>query len=129
MNSAAVTAAETVSAGGRPVAAAAASTAAAQNQTANPLEMQTASAQHGGHIIPGQKTCPKCSQMKPSSQFYKNRANSDGLASYCTVCQSAVAAASKAKSKATKVRWKQEFGVQSAPFDPTNCCCPLHASS
>ena len=117
MNDAAGTPAATGSTGGStlqiepnlPVTAATASAATAQNQTADPHEKPTAAAQHGAHLIPGQKTCPKCSQVKPSSQFYKNRANSDGLASYCTVCQSAVAAASKAKSKSTKVRCKQDF--------------------
>lgn len=37
------------------------------------------------------KTCPKCSEEKPRSEFFKNRSKKDGLAALCKVCQSASA--------------------------------------
>src|SRR6266581_4091502 len=32
------------------------------------------------------KRCPKCSQYLPRDEFYRNAAQSDGLAPYCKAC-------------------------------------------
>ena len=32
------------------------------------------------------KTCPKCKQEKPLSEFYKNRSRKDGLQAWCKDC-------------------------------------------
>jgi len=34
------------------------------------------------------KTCSKCKETKPLSEFYKNRSTKDGLQAYCKICQS-----------------------------------------
>jgi hypothetical protein len=39
------------------------------------------------------KVCAKCNEAKPFSEFHKNLRNSDGLHSYCKVCNKAGAAA------------------------------------
>lgn len=33
------------------------------------------------------KCCPKCGQLKPRADFYRNRAQADGLGSMCKPCQ------------------------------------------
>jgi hypothetical protein len=33
------------------------------------------------------KTCGTCKQVKPVSEFYKNKTKPDGLASYCKTCK------------------------------------------
>lgn len=35
----------------------------------------------------GSKRCSKCEEIKPISEFFKNRARQDGLAHYCKTCQ------------------------------------------
>lgn len=35
------------------------------------------------------KTCTKCGETKPYSEFYKNKACSDGLHTYCKACKNA----------------------------------------
>jgi thymidine kinase len=37
-------------------------------------------------VIPEFKTCPECKIEKPSSTFYTNDRNKDGLDDYCTLC-------------------------------------------
>ena len=32
------------------------------------------------------KTCTKCKETKPTSEFYKNRKSKDGLVYYCKMC-------------------------------------------
>jgi hypothetical protein len=34
-----------------------------------------------------QKLCPKCKEVKPRSEWYRNKAKPDGLGSWCKVCQ------------------------------------------
>lgn len=36
--------------------------------------------------VPDEKTCPGCRELKPSTDFYSNRARSDGLTVYCKTC-------------------------------------------
>jgi len=40
------------------------------------------------NIVERQKRCPGCCERKPVSEFHKNRAHHDGLASYCKHCNS-----------------------------------------
>ncbi len=58
----------------------------------------------GGRVIPTHKLCPRCLQKKPQSEYYRNRANCDGLASYCTSCQNTVAALSKSKTRSKNLQ-------------------------
>lgn len=37
-------------------------------------------------IIPAEKRCPRCTEVKPSSEFNKNAPAYDGLQSYCRAC-------------------------------------------
>jgi hypothetical protein len=39
---------------------------------------------------PQQKRCPKCGNIKPFSDFNKNKARTDGLQGYCRICNSDV---------------------------------------
>jgi len=34
------------------------------------------------------KTCPKCKQIKPVSEFHKNQSRIDGYSSWCKICNS-----------------------------------------
>jgi hypothetical protein len=45
------------------------------------------------------KTCSRCGETKPTSEFYRNRTYRDGLFSYCKACHSS---ASKAWAKANR---------------------------
>lgn len=44
-------------------------------------------------VIPSEKRCPKCDQIKPAAQFYYTINRKDGLGTYCKECQSATAKA------------------------------------
>ncbi|KWW33263.1 hypothetical protein AU374_05356 [Cupriavidus metallidurans] len=56
------------------------------------------------------KWCRDCDTIKPASEFYANRQNKDGLATYCKPCAKARACASQAKDpegtkEAKRTRW------------------------
>ncbi|MGH3382194.1 MAG: endonuclease VII domain-containing protein [Actinoallomurus sp.] len=46
----------------------------------------------------GFKCCPQCEEVQPISAFGRNRANTDGMASYCRPCHNRVMADNKAKN-------------------------------
>lgn len=44
------------------------------------------------------KTCGKCGESKPLSEYYKNRKRSDGVQTYCKTCSAVIDAARKPKA-------------------------------
>jgi len=44
------------------------------------------------------KRCSKCKQIKPFSEFYKDRRNKDGLQSYCNSCRKAYKQSERGKA-------------------------------
>lgn len=38
-------------------------------------------------VPPGHKRCPQCSEVKPHSDWERNKSTSDGWASYCRACR------------------------------------------
>ena len=54
------------------------------------------------------KTCSKCSQTLPTSEFFKNKRTRDGLASNCKACVKESVARYRKTEKATAVRAKYE---------------------
>jgi hypothetical protein len=56
------------------------------------------------------KTCPKCGQIKPYSDWGKNKSKKDGLASECKVCHAAASAAWRtANPEEQKRRSREQF--------------------
>ena len=59
------------------------------------------------------KTCSKCKEKKPFSEFYKSRSSKDGHQSYCKLCEKVPNSAShkryyyNGKGKATRKRYRQ----------------------
>jgi hypothetical protein len=49
----------------------------------------------------GRKQCSKCKELKPFSEFYKNRSTNDGLARWCKECKSEYRKNHKAEKKQT----------------------------
>ena len=54
------------------------------------------------------KTCPKCSQTKPHSEWGKNRSKKDGLASECKSCHAAASASWRAANPDEQKRRSRE---------------------
>ena len=55
------------------------------------------------------KVCAMCKEVKPSSEFHKNARNSDGLHSYCKVCNKAKALAHIKAKQGRKTKKKMEL--------------------
>lgn len=53
------------------------------------------------------KTCTKCGEVKPQTEFYKNAKAADGLKSWCKHCHSLAAAETARKARAEKRANKQ----------------------
>lgn len=64
-----------------------------------------------GDLTPIEKTCPRCKQLKPASDYYRNKATRDGLYSRCKVCHcettSKWSAANKEKVAEIAAAWRQ----------------------
>ena len=54
------------------------------------------------------KTCTKCGETKPVSEFYKHKRAKDGLASHCKVCHNASVKAYRQTDKGKSVRTKAQ---------------------
>lgn len=55
--------------------------------------------------IPETKRCSKCKELKPRSEFNRNRSKKDGLQDRCRPCHRADDAASSAKHPETRRKW------------------------
>jgi hypothetical protein len=59
------------------------------------------------------RTCAKCKLVKPTADFYRNRANRDGLQYECKTCMQARRTAWRARNpekvKAMKRRWRMRY--------------------
>lgn len=68
------------------------------------------------NAIGGLKTCSRCTTELPVSEFYRNRAQSDGLDNLCKVCGRAARSVSKRKHPETVraycKRWRERHPVQ-----------------
>jgi 5-methylcytosine-specific restriction endonuclease McrA len=53
------------------------------------------------------KSCPRCEQEKPESDFYKNKSTKDGLTAYCKVCTKAYQKKEYAENSEVRERKKQ----------------------
>jgi len=51
-----------------------------------------------------EKTCPQCKELKSRSEFYKNKANKDGLGSYCKFCWKIITAKFQKTSKGQAIQ-------------------------
>ena len=51
------------------------------------------------------KYCPACSSIKDENEFHRNRANKDGLSSYCIVCRKGKR--NKAAEAAANKKWRR----------------------
>ena len=49
------------------------------------------------------KYCPKCDTTKPVSEFFKNKARSDGLSGYCKVCMTEINGDRQQKQRAALI--------------------------
>jgi hypothetical protein len=53
-----------------------------------------------------EKTCHRCNNIKPTTDFYKNKTRADGLQSYCKVCQAYKNVSDKEKDQRIKAVMK-----------------------
>ena len=40
-------------------------------------------------VVPAEKRCPRCQQIRPATEWGLNRARPDGLQTYCKICRDA----------------------------------------
>jgi len=70
------------------------------------------------------KTCPKCKKTKDVGEFYKNKAQKDGLAGHCTSCAKAYYEANKEKiavrDKAYRETNKEKVAKQKKAYQEAN---------
>lgn len=64
-----------------------------------------------------EKACTKCGQVKPLSEFVKNRKNKDGLACHCKACKKAYRDKHKAEKAEYGRKHRQENKVKTAKYD------------
>lgn len=53
-----------------------------------------------------EKYCPRCQQVKKKSEFHRNRAQDDGLQSYCKSCQNEITTQNKREVAEIRQRYK-----------------------
>lgn len=70
------------------------------------------------------KTCPKCKQTLPNSEFNRNKARPDGLNTHCKKCASAYVVAAHKKKPAPKEKmaaWNAvAYAIRTGKLQPAN---------
>lgn len=66
----------------------------------------------------GEKRCPSCGETKPVSEFPRNRATGDGLATYCKPCHNAIAREGKERLYGGERQFllRLRYGIGEAEF-------------
>jgi hypothetical protein len=80
---------------------------------------KTRNGQGPSDVPPGHKWCPECDEIKPVADFPRNRAQRNGLGTYCKQCHNRIVDENRAKlhGETRNYHLKHRYGITSDDFE------------